>query len=114
MFYKKITALFVGIISILISVRCGELDDAVEAIEAPWDRRRENHFRKIFKPDECTTPIDKRNLSLRLVEEIRGDWVIRKASSNYQKKDASTIHFVFSVQASETKSVYYTYRKEWK
>ena len=24
------------------------------------------------------------------------------------------IHFVFSLQAGETKSVYYTYRKEWK
>ena len=49
-----------------------------------------------------------------LVEHINGDWIIKDPSLNYQKKDASTIHFVFSVQASETKSVYYTYRKEWK
>ena len=49
-----------------------------------------------------------------LVEHINGDWIIKDPSLNYQKKDASTIHFVFKVQASETKSVYYTYRKEWK
>ncbi len=49
-----------------------------------------------------------------LIEHINGDWIIKDPSLNYQKKDASTIHFVFSVQASETKSVYYTYRKEWK
>ena len=49
-----------------------------------------------------------------LVEHINGDWIIKDPSLNYQKKDASTIHFVFSVQAGETKSVYYTYRKEWK
>ena len=49
-----------------------------------------------------------------LVEHINGDWIIKDPSLNYQKKDASTIHFVFSVQPGETKSVYYTYRKEWK
>ena len=49
-----------------------------------------------------------------LIEHINGDWIIKDPSLNYQKKDASTIHFLFKVQASETKSVYYTYRKEWK
>ena len=49
-----------------------------------------------------------------LVEHINGDWIIKDPSLNYQKKDASTIHFTFSAQAGETKSVYYTYRKEWK
>lgn len=45
---------------------------AKNAIEAPWDRRRENHFRKLFKPDDCATPIDRRNLSRTLVENIEG------------------------------------------
>ena len=49
-----------------------------------------------------------------LVEHINGDWIIKDPSLNYQKKDASTIHFLFPVKANETKSVYYTYRKEWK
>ena len=51
-------------------------------------------------------------INVRLVEEIRGDWVIRKASSNYQKKDATTIQFSISVPANRSKTVTYTYRKE--
>ena len=54
------------------------------------------------------------DVEILLIEHINGDWIIKDPSLNYQKKDASTIHFVFTVQASETKSVYYTYRKEWK
>jgi len=38
--------------------------------------------------------------------------VIRKASSNYQKKDATTIQFSISVPANRSKTVTYTYRKE--
>jgi|TARA_B100000959_G_scaffold286351_1_gene364634 hypothetical protein len=49
-----------------------------------------------------------------LVEHINGDWIIKDESLNYQKKDASTVHFPLSLNAGETKSVYYTYRKEWK
>ena len=49
-----------------------------------------------------------------LIEHINGDWIIKDESLNYQKKNASTIHFPLSVQSGETKSVYYTYRKEWK
>ena len=49
-----------------------------------------------------------------LIEHINGDWIIKDESLDYQKKSASTIHFPLSVQSGETKSVYYTYRKEWK
>lgn len=49
-----------------------------------------------------------------LIEHINGDWVIKDESLNYLKKDASTIHFPLSLNAGETRSVYYTYRKEWK
>lgn len=49
-----------------------------------------------------------------LIEHINGDWVIKDESLNYLKKDASTIHFPLSLNAGETKSIYYTYRKEWK
>ncbi|MFL2983592.1 MAG: DUF4139 domain-containing protein [Candidatus Neomarinimicrobiota bacterium] len=49
-----------------------------------------------------------------LIEHINGDWIIKDESLNYQKKDASTVHFPFALKAGETKSVYYTYRKEWK
>ena len=54
------------------------------------------------------------SVDILLIEHINGDWIIKDESLNYKKEDASTIHFVFSVQAGETKSVYYTYRKEWK
>ncbi len=43
---------------------------AKNAIEAPWDRRRENYFRKLFKPDDCATPIERKALSRTLVENI--------------------------------------------
>ena len=49
-----------------------------------------------------------------LIEHINGDWIIKDESLNYQKKDASTVHFPLTLNAGETKSVYYTYRKEWK
>jgi len=49
-----------------------------------------------------------------LVEHINGDWIIKDESLNYQKKDASTVHFPLTLNAGETKSIYYTYRKEWK
>ena len=49
-----------------------------------------------------------------LIEHINGDWVIKDESLNYQKIDASTIQFPLSLNAGETRSIYYTYRKEWK
>ena len=54
------------------------------------------------------------DIDVLLIEHINGDWIIKDESINYQKKDASTVHFPLSLNASETKSVYYTYRKEWK
>jgi hypothetical protein len=54
------------------------------------------------------------NVNVLLVEHINGDWIIKDESLNYQKKDASTIHFPLSLNAGETENVYYTYRKEWK
>ena len=54
------------------------------------------------------------DINVLLVEHINGDWIIKDESLNYQKKDASTVHFPLSLQSGETKNVYYTYRKEWK
>ena len=53
-------------------------------------------------------------VEIRLVEQIHGDWVIRNASEDYIKKDASTIHFPLTLDAGDSKTVTYTYRKEWK
>tara|TARA_A100001011_G_scaffold88766_2_gene93172 strand:- start:9075 stop:10421 length:1347 start_codon:yes stop_codon:yes gene_type:complete len=54
------------------------------------------------------------DIDVLLIEHINGDWIIKDESLNYQKKDASTVHFPISLNAGETKNVYYTYRKEWK
>ena len=54
------------------------------------------------------------DINVLLVEHINGDWIIKDESLNYQKKDASTVHFPLFLQSGETKNVYYTYRKEWK
>ena len=50
----------------------------------------------------------------RIVEHINGDWVIKDQSHNYQKEDASTIHFSISLEPGKKEYITYTYRKEWK
>jgi len=52
-------------------------------------------------------------IKVRLIEHIFGDWVIRDASANYRKKDASTIHIPLTISANGSQTVTYTYRKEW-
>ena len=53
-------------------------------------------------------------VDVKLVEHIYGDWVIRNASTDYRKVDASTIHFMISIPKNGSKTITYTYRKEWK
>jgi hypothetical protein len=55
----------------------------------------------------------KRKVKVRVIEHIYGDWVIRDASTNYLKKDASTISFPITVKANGSQTITYTYRKEW-
>ena len=52
--------------------------------------------------------------SVKVVEHINGDWVIRDPSHDYIKKDASTIHFLIDVEPGKKEFITYTYRKEWK
>ena len=60
------------------------------------------------------TNILPQKIKVRLIEHIFGDWVIRDASTNYRKEDASTIHFPITIPANGSQTVTYTYRKEWK
>ena len=76
-----------------------------------YDRQR--------KSEEGTISIEVSNtlskdIEVRLIEHIYGDWVVRDASTNYRKKDASTIHFPINISANTSETVTYTYRKEWK
>jgi hypothetical protein len=61
---------------------------------------------------EVTNTLDNK-IEVRLIEHIHGDWVVREASTNYRKKDASTIHFPLTIPANGSQTVTYTYRKEW-
>ena len=60
------------------------------------------------------TNILPQKIKVRLIEHIFGDWVVRDASANYRKEDASTIHFPITIPANGSQTVTYTYRKEWK
>ena len=75
-----------------------------------YDRQR--------KSEEGTISIEVKNtlaseIKIRMIEHIYGDWVVRDASANYRKKDASTIHFPLTIPANGSQTVTYTYRKEW-
>jgi hypothetical protein len=52
--------------------------------------------------------------SIKVVEHINGDWVIKEQSHDYIKEDASTIHFIIDVKPGKKEYITYTYRKEWK
>lgn len=82
-------------------------------------KRKVLHYDRQRKSEEATIELQIRNtkesdISAKVVEHISGDWVIRDASDMYIKKDASTIYFPFNVKSGETKTITYTYRKEWK
>ena len=81
-------------------------------------KRKVLNFERQRKSEEASIEVLITNtrdekITVRLEEQIRGDWVIKEASDNYIKRDASTINFLFSLNAGDTKSVTYTYRKEW-
>lgn len=77
------------------------------------------HYDRQRKSEEASIEIIVKNIrneavNVRLVEQIHGDWIVRDASEDYIKKDASTIHFSLSLEVHGSKTVTYTYRKEWK
>ena len=82
-------------------------------------KRKVLNYDRQRKSEEGTISIEVSNtlskdIKVRLIEHIYGDWVIRDASANYRKEDASTIHFPLMIPANTSKIITYTYRKEWK
>lgn len=75
-----------------------------------YDRQRKSEEGSISIEVKNTLP---GQIKVRLIEHIYGDWVVRDASANYRKKDASTIHFPLTIPANGSQTVTYTYRKEW-
>ena len=76
-----------------------------------YDRQKKSEETSI---SIIVTNILPQKIKVRLIEHIFGDWVIRDASANYRKEDASTIHFPITIPANGSQTVTYTYRKEWK
>ena len=76
-----------------------------------YDRQRKSEEASISVTISNTL---NKSINVRLIEHIYGDWVVRNSSSNYRKVDASTIHFSLSISPESSRTVTYTYRKEWK
>ena len=76
-----------------------------------YDRQKKSEETSI---SIIVTNILPQKIKVRLIEHIFGDWVVRDASANYRKEDASTIHFPITIPANGSQTVTYTYRKEWK
>ncbi|MEE3303091.1 MAG: hypothetical protein VX177_04940 [Candidatus Neomarinimicrobiota bacterium] len=76
-----------------------------------YDRQRKSEEASISVKISNTL---NKSIDVRLIEHIYGDWVVRNASSNYRKVDASTIHFSLSISPESSRTITYTYRKEWK
>ena len=81
-------------------------------------KRKVLNFERQRKSEEASIEVLITNtrdekITVRLEEQIRGDWVIKEASDNYIKRDASTIHIPLSLDPGEEKTITYTYRKEW-
>ena len=95
----------------MLTIRAGRSFDVI-------GKRRVVNFDRQRKSEEASIEILINNtkdeeINIRLEEKILGDWVIKDASNNYIKKDATTIHFPLSVSNGKKALVTYTYRKEW-
>jgi hypothetical protein len=95
----------------VLTIRAGRSFDVI-------GKRRVVNFDRQRKSEEASIEILINNtkdeeINIRIEEKILGDWVIKDASNNYIKKDATTIHFPLSVSNGKKALVTYTYRKEW-
>lgn len=82
-------------------------------------KRKVINYDKQRKSEEAVIEVALNNsksetASVKVVEHINGDWVIRDPSHDYIKEDASTIHFLIDVEPGKKEFITYTYRKEWK
>jgi len=82
-------------------------------------KRKVRNYDRQRKSEEAVIEISINNtrtdpVQIRIVEHINGDWVIKDQSHNYQKENASTIHFSISLDPGKKEYITYTYRKEWK
>ena len=81
-------------------------------------KRKVINFDRQRKSEEAVIEVSLNNsksetASVKVVEHINGDWVIKDPSHDYIKEDASTIHFLIDVEPGKKEFITYTYRKEW-
>ena len=81
-------------------------------------KRKVINFDRQRKSEEAVIEVSLNNsksetASVKVVEHINGDWVIKDPSHDYIKEDASTIHFLIDVEPGKKEYITYTYRKEW-
>ena len=82
-------------------------------------KRRVLNYDRQRKSEEAVIEVSVNNTwsetaSVKILEHINGDWVIKDQSHDYIKKDASTIYFLIDVKPGKKEFITYTYRKEWK
>ncbi len=75
-----------------------------------YDRQRKSEQAAI---ELAVTNTRDEEVSVKLIETITGDWVIRDESTMYIKEDANTIYFPLTIPAGESVRITYTYRKAW-
>ena len=82
-------------------------------------KRKVLNYERQRKSEEAVIEVSINNTwsetaSVKIIEHVNGDWVIKDQSHDYIKKDASTIYFLIDVKPGKKEYITYTYRKEWK
>ncbi|MDP7036585.1 MAG: hypothetical protein QF453_01490, partial [Candidatus Marinimicrobia bacterium] len=82
-------------------------------------KRKIVNFDRQRKSEEASIEIEilnKKNqsASVKIIEHINGDWVIKDSNKQWIKEDASTLYFPLVIPPGGSDIIMYTYKKEWK
>ena len=82
-------------------------------------KRRVLNYDRQRKSEEASIEIEIKNkkpkdLDVKVIEHISGDWVIKDVNKQYIKEDATTIYFPLKIKSNSSEKILYTYKKEWK
>ena len=82
-------------------------------------KRKIVNFDRQRKSEEASIEIEilnkkDRSASVKIIEHINGDWVIKDSNKQWIKEDASTLYFPLVIQPGGSDIIMYTYKKEWK
>ena len=82
-------------------------------------KRKIVNFDRQRKSEEASIEIEILNkkdqsAQVKIIEHIRGDWVIKDSNKQWIKEDAYTLYFPLTIPSGGSDIVMYTYKKEWK